>query len=228
MAKEEGERPQDTLAKIMLWAEVMYRLSTGEGVQASDKLAAVNVVSQQMAGAAGYGYSLASFFTDQSRPTGNDTLNALLARDTACKSLDLKRRAIGSLLHLMQDSYARGHVKRTLLNPQDLAPGETDQFQAGRYGRYGAVENFHCYREQDSSLHDKYDSPGMFGTTPDPTYVDSFDGLLGARDAINASMLLLNFWKGGTAWAAPGGPQEFLLNTVFKLAPTVTPADSTV
>jgi hypothetical protein len=32
MAERKGEQPQDTLAKIMLWAEVMYRLSIGEEV----------------------------------------------------------------------------------------------------------------------------------------------------------------------------------------------------
>ena len=38
MAEKEGEEPADTLAKIMLWAEVVYRLSIGEGVSGTDRL----------------------------------------------------------------------------------------------------------------------------------------------------------------------------------------------
>jgi hypothetical protein len=142
-------------------------------------------------------------------------------------SLNLKSRAIGSLLHLVQDSYARGHVRRTLTNPGDLVPETTDVFRPGTYGQYGEVENFHCYRGQNHSLHDKYDTPPS-GTTLRASDVTSFNALLGARDAIDTSLELLNMSHSGTLWEAPGGPKEFLEGTVFKLAATATPADTTV
>jgi hypothetical protein len=230
MASTAGELPTDTLAKIMLWAEVMYRLSIGEGVSGTDKLGSIAIASN-VTGAAGatYSYSLSQFFDAYTVPRGDDTLNHLLTLDTACASLDLKRRAIGSLLHLVQDSYARGHVKRTLTNPDDLLPGkteETDEFKPGTYGHYGEVKNFHCYRGQ-SELHDKYDKPPLLAWLR-PNDINSFNVLHGARDAVNASRSLLNMWNSGTPWAASGGPKELLEGTVFKLAAEASPANATV
>jgi hypothetical protein len=141
MAAAAGEKPEDTLAKIMLWAEVMYRLSIGEGLSGADKLGSVTIASNVTAAAGPtYSYSLSQFFDQYSKPSGTDTLSHLLTLDTACKWLDLKRRALGSLLHVVQDSYARGHVRRTLTNPGDFLPGKTDEFQPGTYGRHGDVE----------------------------------------------------------------------------------------
>jgi hypothetical protein len=227
MAEKRGELPEDTLAKIMLWAEVMYRLSIGEGVSGADKLGSIPVASNVTATTgATYSHSLSQCFDASSVPKGTDTLNNLLTLDTACVSLNLRRRAIGSLLHVVQDSYARGHVKRTLTNPGDLLPGKTDEFQPGTYGRYGEVENFHSYRGQDSSLHDKYDKPAA-GTLR-PNDIDSFNVLPGARDAVDAGVLLLDMWNSGTPWAASGGPKELLEGTVFKLSAVATPADSSI
>jgi hypothetical protein len=227
MASTAGELPTDTLAKIMLWAEVMYRLSIGEGVSGTDKLGSIAIASNVTAAAgATYSYSLSQFFDAYTVPRGDDTLNHLLTLDTACVSLDLKRRAIGSLLHLVQDSYARGHVRRTLTNPGDLLPGKTDEFKPGTYGHYGEVENFHCYRGQ-SELHDKYDKPPLLAWLR-PNDINSFNVLHGARDAVNAGLSLLNMWNSGTPWVASGGPKELLEGTVFKLAAKASPADATV
>src|SRR5688572_24113093 len=44
------------------------------------------------------------------------------------KSADVKKRAQGSLLHMIQDSYAGGHTER-----EDLG-----------HGRLGAIKNFHA------------------------------------------------------------------------------------
>ena len=104
-------------------------------------------------------------------------------------------------------------------------PG-TDLFKPGTYGRYGAVENFHCYRGQDEKAHDKYDAPQ--GPTPEPANLDSFDALLGARDAIDASVKLLNMWQARTPWAADDGPKQLLEGTIFKLSDEVSDSDSSV
>lgn len=225
MAEQAGEEPGDTLSKILMWAEVMYRLSIGEGVAATDKLAEVDVTSSVTVDGTDYTAALSGYFTGASAPTGQDTLGFLLTQDTAFGGLDLERRAIGSLLHMVQDSYARGHVKRTLENPGDLVAGSEDTFKPGTYGRYGAVENFHCYRGQDSKAHDKYDEPpeGMR-----PTSLESFNPLVGARNAITAGTRLLTMWQDQTPWGDPNGPEAYLRGTVFALSPNVTPADATV
>jgi hypothetical protein len=116
MGSQTGEAPNETRAKIMLWAEAMYQLSIGEGVQPDDRLDTV-AVSSPVAGTAN-SFKLSGFFTDESDPKGSDTLRTLLTRDTACKSLQIRRRAIGSLLHLVEDSYARGPCAQ---NPHESA-----------------------------------------------------------------------------------------------------------
>ena len=228
MAVAEGEQPWDTLAHILLWAEVMYRLSTGDGIAPTDKLQDIHVTSS-VTNPAGDAFTAEfdGLFDGQSRPLGSDTINYLISLDTACPSLDISRRAIGSLLHLVQDSYARGHTRRTLLNPGDLLPGSSDLFKPGTYGHLGEVENFHCYRGQDEDLHDKYDVP-LDGVTPDPTDLSTFNSTFGGRDALDHTVELLNFWNAKTPWAANGGPKELLEGTIFKLSKDVTPADKTV
>ena len=225
MASAAGEDPKVTQAKILLWAEVMYRLSIGEGVQPDDRLDSVAV--QSTVSGTATTFMLKDFFADDSDPKGSDTLRTLLTRDTACKSLQIRRRAIGSLLHLIEDSYARGHVRRTLTNPGDLVAGQTEIFKPGKYGLWGEVENFHSYKGQDEKAHDRYDKPPD-GVTLDTANLDSFDGLVGARDAIAGAIKILDFFKSGVSWSAMGGPKEFLEGTVFKISAAATPADNTV
>src|SRR6185437_10202732 len=127
---------------------------------------------------------------------------------------------------MVQDSDARRYVRRTLTSPGDPVAGTTDQFKPGAYGQYGEVENFHCYRGQDETLHDKYDKPQ--GPVPKPADLAIFNALLGVRGAIEASIKLLNTWQDRTPWAANGGPKELLEGTIFKLSVNVSPADATV
>jgi hypothetical protein len=226
MATQAGEDFNDTRAKILLWAEVMYRLSIGEGVQADDRLDAVTV--QTIVAGTGKTYMLSDFFDQDTDPKGSDTLRTLLTRDTQCKSLQIRRRAIGSVLHLVEDSYARGHVKRTLTNPGDLViPGQIEIFKPGKYGLWGAVLNFHCYKGQKSSDHDRYDKVPD-GVTLDTSNLGTFDGLLGARDAIAGAIKMLDYYHAFVPWTDPGGPKEYLEDTVFKLDPNATPADNSV
>src|SRR5262249_52403304 len=79
MASVSGEAPQDTLAKIMLWAEVMYKVAIGV-ILLSTKLADVRVVSAQSSGTAVFSYQLASFFNSATTPTDKDTINYLLTQ----------------------------------------------------------------------------------------------------------------------------------------------------
>src|SRR5947207_11664404 len=109
MANNVGEDPHDTLGKIILWLEIMYKLATGQGVSASDKLADIPISSPVNTTL----YKLSMFFNADSQPQGSATLNTLLTANTPFTGLNIKRRALGSILHTIQDSYARGHTKRT-------------------------------------------------------------------------------------------------------------------
>ncbi|MYM30958.1 hypothetical protein GTP58_21710 [Duganella sp. CY15W] len=220
MASAVGEDPKDTRAKILLWAETMYKFAVGEGISASDTLKSIPVTSAFGATT----YSMNTFFTAASTPSETQTIGYLINRGTSYVTVNNGRRAIGSLLHLIQDSYAKGHVKRTLLNPGDLLAGKTDQFKPGTYGKYGDVENFHCYKGQNHADHDKYDN--FDASKLDTGKLETFNPLTGSRDAIDQCMKLLDFWKTGTPYAS--GPKDLFENKIFRLSGGATPADALV
>ena len=220
MAPVVGEDPGDTRAKILLWVECMYRLAVGDGISRADAIAAVPVSSSF----GGNTYKLATFFTGATDPLGTDNLETLLDRNTKCVYLDISRRAIGSVLHVVQDSFAKGHTRRTLKNPADLQPGSTDTFVAGKFGDWGEVENFHCYKGQSESLHDKYDK--YDASKLDTSVLTTFDPLIGARNAIANSIKVLDFWMAKTAYSA--GPKNLFENEIFKLSAAAKPSDTSV
>ena len=111
MGSHEGEMPSETKAKLLMWAEVMYKLATNQGISGGDKLKDVAVETG--------GYRLGKFFDGGTTPNGDATLHSLLTCDTEYKHVDVRRRALGSLLHMIQDSFAHGHTRRKLLNPED-------------------------------------------------------------------------------------------------------------
>src|SRR4029453_12559088 len=59
MAARVAEAPHDTLAKILLWSEVVYRLSIGEGLTGATTLAAAPVTSSVPGPSATFSYTLA-------------------------------------------------------------------------------------------------------------------------------------------------------------------------
>ncbi|KAK1518651.1 uncharacterized protein CCOS01_11471 [Colletotrichum costaricense] len=111
MASDRDEEPEVTKANIMTWMEVMYKLATGE----DDKITPSTVVSQSPLGV---------LFPDDSLPPNWLSLAYLLSKDSKFKGLDIGRRALGSMFHVIQDSYAIGHAKRELLNEKDKVSDE--------------------------------------------------------------------------------------------------------
>lgn len=111
MATEEGEPAQKTKQNLMLWLEVMYKLACGnQGVSADDQLNS----------------RFPQDFNRQTDPSGSNTLRELIMATTpSYRYLLLDRRALGICLHIIQDSYAIGHVQRRLRNCQDLAPRDS-------------------------------------------------------------------------------------------------------
>lgn len=111
MACKLNETPEDTKSKLMVWLEVMYKLATGEdGITADTKVSATKLIQ---------------FCPPVSLPPSFKPLRYLLAKESPFQGLDIGRRAIGSMFHIIQDSYAIGHTKRMLLNPQDqIGDGE--------------------------------------------------------------------------------------------------------
>lgn len=102
--------------------------------------------------------------------TGDSTIRELLLGTTTLYNANLKARALGSALHTVQDSFARGHTKRE--------------------GDFKAVLRFHCYTGQDHEKHAKYDEEG--GDNLDTHDTVSFSKLQGGIPAIRACTALIN------------------------------------
>lgn len=106
-----GEDAHETKRKLMIWTEVMYKLASGvstEGIKA-DTLIRDTKLDSLLAASSGGG----------AVPSRDESLRALLAPNDSYKHIDTRRRALGSLFHVIQDSYAVGHVRRVPLNPGD-------------------------------------------------------------------------------------------------------------
>ncbi|GKT42871.1 uncharacterized protein ColSpa_03052 [Colletotrichum spaethianum] len=118
MASASGEEPTITKAKVMLWMEVMYKLANGEdGITPNTEVQHTK---------------LEEFFPVLSLPPRFKSLAYLLAKESKFQGLDIHRRALGSMFHVIQDSYAIGHTKRTPLNPGDM---ETTSQWSSRHQR---------------------------------------------------------------------------------------------
>ncbi|KAJ8131011.1 hypothetical protein O1611_g2614 [Lasiodiplodia mahajangana] len=214
MGAEFGELPADTQGKILRWFEIMYKLACGnQGVSETDKLK----------------QRLGEWFHPDSDPTDEESLRHLILSNTSNYAhSNIQRRALGICLHIITDSYAVGHTQRRLKNPGSYDGRDEDgfmRFKDNMWGDWGAIINFHCYLGQDSDLHSHYD--GLEDAPlPSPTNLDSFNSIIGARNAIAASKKLIDFWADGTRWE--DGVETFLRTEVFAIDPDATPSNSQV
>lgn len=125
MASCNGESAKETQSKIMAWAEFVYKVSIGE-IRQKTKMDQIPIDS------------IRNLFLKDNRI-------AQLTIEEFFKGNEFARRvAMGSLLHMVQDSYAPGHVDREVL---DYHSG------TGRIFARGGIWGFHCYSGQDETLH---------------------------------------------------------------------------
>ena len=222
MGSTAGEEPGDTLAKILLWLEIAWRVATGD-IDAGTKIEDVAVTSQFNTKT----YRLGDFFTTTSFPKKSASLYQLITIGTKYKHLDIKRRALGSCFHVLQDSYARGHTRRTLLNPQDaINPQKPTAFKSGKYAILGQIENFHTYEGQgeDHGHWDHWDKDKWGPMTP--SNPAAWNPLWGARMAAEKGVQLAERWKNGTKWE--NGMKDWWGTEIFPFAPNIKPSDATV
>lgn len=134
MAAKDGEPAATTRERILMWGEFAWGVALGE-TGGAQRLAEVPV-----AGFSNFfgksGWSVQDLFS-----LGNPALRKHLP--------DL---AFGSVLHVVEDSFALGHVER-----RDPVAGE--QCRASGQPKPGKIASFHSYVHQDHTLHGNYDSP---------------------------------------------------------------------
>lgn len=115
----EGELPAVTHAAILEWAELTYGIATGR-IPGTTPLEEVPVPG------------VAARFLPRVRRDAVERLFLISPRIKRVRGVDVRKRAAGSLLHLIHDSFAAGHTTR------DAS---------------GAVLEFHSYERQDARRH---------------------------------------------------------------------------
>jgi len=140
MASADGEAAQNTYSKILVWSEFAWRVSLGEY---GAETAMVNV---ELPG-----------FDDLFRFNKEWRIQDLYALGNPhIRSPEAMRKvAFGNLLHLVEDSFARGHVER-----RDPIAGQT--CAATALPQPGKILEFHSYSKQNPSKHGNGDSREAF------------------------------------------------------------------
>ncbi len=132
MASEDGETAEATKARIMMWAEFAWGVIEGK-YRLDTPLRTIPIA----------GWS--NHFTN------GHTVQDLFTMGRPWLRPHVKSVAFGSLLHLVQDSFAAGHVdRREPISGQYCLNGSQQQF--------GRISEFHSYGRQDHSKHKEADS----------------------------------------------------------------------
>lgn len=132
MASRDGESPAETKASILMWAEFAWGVAQGKyKLETTLKSVAIPMWLDHFAN----GQNVQDLLT-----LGRPWLRAHIGEV-----------AFGSLLHVVQDSFAKGHVKRR-------EPVAGTLCAAGTAPAFGAILEFHSYANQDHQQHKDADS----------------------------------------------------------------------
>ncbi|MGE5526989.1 MAG: hypothetical protein ACM3SS_24975 [Rhodospirillaceae bacterium] len=166
MASADGEPANVTKEKIMTWAEFTWNVATGQ-VGLDAKLRDAKPAS------------LKTFF-------GNTewTVQDLFTLGNPALRRQIKEVALGSLLHMVEDSFAGGHAQRGETLNGKTCPGNSDHTHPG------VIERFHSYGKQDPKKHSAYDARTAFSnhwTKSNPNVID-------------VGRTLVAYWEKGSPW----------------------------
>lgn len=139
MASADGVPADTTQRQMLQWAEFTWSVATGATTIAT-KLRSIDIPTVQDS----FGY------TDWS-------VQDLLTLGSPGLREHIKDVAFGSLLHMVQDSFAEGHTRRESSDPErHCVIGEW------RMEAPGVIGEFHAYNRQDADLHAEADSQAAF------------------------------------------------------------------
>lgn len=185
MASVDDEHPEETRGKILGWAEMTWGVVRGRfNLETWLKDVDVPVVKQFLAGTGWRVQDLFSLGDPSLRPYVSDV-------------------AFGSLLHMIQDSFAAGHVER-------MEPAGGAQCKGSPHRAPGPIREFHSYTHQSTSRHADADTREAFVNnrlTP---------------DAVDVGRVLVAMRKANAEWAEVGA----YLECVYGFAPDVRRASA--
>lgn len=186
MASKDGEAAATTRKRVLMWAEFAWSVATGK---IESTLLLKNVPVSGFGGFfSGSGQSVFDLYT-----LGNSSLRR-----------SIREVAFGSLLHMVQDSFAFGHA--------DRAPPVAGAKCAGSdYPRPGQIRSFRSYTNQDHKKHGAHDS------------LNSLRAGLGASpNVVDVGKMLLGMYDKGEPWAVVGS----YLECVFEVENEQTPSSA--
>ena len=167
MASMNGERAAETRERVLMWTEFAWRVATGEFTLA---LKLRDVKTNRFSEFFGTsGRNVQDLFS-----LGNPTLRPRI-----------HEVAFGSLLHTIQDSFAKGHVDRAEPVANVLCPGSAEAAP-------GRILSFRSYTQQDLDKHAEYDSRTAFAerwTLEHPSVVD-------------VGRVLRQYFEKGSSWTS--------------------------
>jgi hypothetical protein len=114
MGSSKNEAPTETKRKILMWLQIMYNIAMDPTSTSSLSDTSIGDISSKVGAAS----QLRDFFDKSSDPPVTASVRTLITRNHASPA-HMQHRAMGSCFHVIQDSYAHGHTRRVLLNPQD-------------------------------------------------------------------------------------------------------------
>lgn len=191
MATTDGDSAENTRERILVWSEFSWRGSLGEyDLEAS-------VATADLPGFA----DLFKF----NREWRIQDLYALGNPHIRSKE-SMRKVAFGSLLHIVEDSFAKGHVER-----RDPIAGQTCA-SAPEFQQPGKIIEFHSYSKQDSSKHGHSDAREAF----------SAHWSADRPGVIDVGRVLNSFYKRQSPWSEV----KPYLECVFALDSQVRPASA--
>ncbi len=210
MASDQSETAAETKAKMMNWAEFTYNLSISSNKLGKETIdgptimafSDISSILQRQGWTVGALFdpvpggewvpSYNPFKLGRYNPTGKPRAQVVY-RDTK-EAPSIKNIALGSLLHMVQDSYSDAHAERV---------GGCNPLSRQRK----TIVSFRNYVYQNSDDHAHADIH--------PSWLEN--GKLEQNNPLWASAKLINFSFENTPWAGKDGVQEFLDIYVFPL-----------
>jgi len=187
MASQDGELARETKRKILMWAKFTWAVALGN-YPLGTKLAKIDIDGmQEFFGNSGW--NIQDLFT-----VGNPAIRR-----------HIKEVAFGSLLHMVQDSFAKGHVERAEAVTDTLCIGTTVEHIAP-----GSVKRFHSYVNQDVKKHAPQDNRSAFlhhWSNESPSVID-------------VGSTLVDYFERKSDWSIVGG----YISCLFSLELPNTPA----
>lgn len=179
MAAGDGESAERTRDKLLMWAEFSWGVATGR-FGLDTRLRSVDVAGGWQEHFAN-GQNVQDLFT-----VGRPWLRP-----------HIRSVAFGSLLHLVQDSFAEGHVQRR-------EPISGAMCNGGQQRQAGRIQRFHSYAQQDHDKHREAD-----GATRARRHL-----ALHKPHVVDVGRVLRDYLDRGAPWAQVRG---YLQDCVFAL-----------